>query len=323
MEDLIQKLPEVYQDIIVGGQLVAKGKRDCKTRCDSILPLVKPHDVILDMGSAEGYFTKKIAMAYPDSLVVSFECNPPVAEVQRESLERDGVYNVVLCQHRLTLDDLRRWARAVECIDVVLALSILHHFPPEDVMEVCDILCSVASTVVTEVPGPHEHEACGGGAKTVAYDHTIGFTPLCDVESHLGDYIRSVRFSRGGVARIGLDAYMNVPHEGGRKFRVRQDGVGWLIGSDDWCRCAIQGVNLWNLLHFNIIWPPKKWFRHHVTAAYMGLVDKSDVRLWNCLVTSSGIRAIDYMYPYDYDDQAAYHVGDINRLEEEINARIT
>src|SRR3990167_3535562 len=133
MQDLIYQLEEVYQDIELNGEIVAKGLRDCEERWNIIKDRIGPHDVVLDLGSSLGYYSKKIAQTYPDCLVISFESDPIMCQIQAKMFQEEGIYNVVVCNYRLGKDDLIKWSRCVEMFDVVLVLAVLHHFPSDDV----------------------------------------------------------------------------------------------------------------------------------------------------------------------------------------------
>ena len=321
LKKLIKKLPELYQDIEIDGKLVAKGKRDCKKRWDLMKKHIGSHDVVIDLGSAEGYFAHKIAREYPDSLVISFESDPVMCEIQKRIFQKEGIYNVVVCQHRLSHEDLEKWVGYVDCFDVILALSILHHYPAEDVEGVFDCLQKLSPMIIGEAPAEGELEACGGEAKEVVNKIIKQKVEILgEVPSHLGDYKRGVWIKRlwpsigQKIVREEADAYFGVSHGGRHKFELIWDGDWFLNGER-----IVAGVNVWNLLSFNIIWPDKKWWKAQVSGAYECLEFKSDVRLWNLLMTSTGLKAFDYMTEFPDGDQAEYKKGDLEKLEEKLD----
>jgi hypothetical protein len=182
---------------------------------------------------------------------------------------------------------------------------------------------------ITEVPAPGEAEACGGESKEIARKVVVGrgvfvgYTP-----SHLGEYNRDTWLHlSGNQPRTDLDAWIGVSHPDRHKFTLERSNGG-LFG--DWVlngKYTIRGVNAWNLMQFNVVWPDAKWWRVQAYAAYSCLDFKSDVRLWNLLVTSTGIKAIDYMTKFPEDSDASYHANiDENNLmikiDEKINRRI-
>jgi SAM-dependent methyltransferase len=304
MYGLIKKLDECYQDVYVGEELYQFGVRKCQPRWDAIKCLIPPRGVVLELGSAQGYFTREIALEYPDSLVVAFECDEASCNLQKAIFEAEGIYNVVLCQHRLTASNLAKWVDCVEGFDMVLALSVLHHFPPEDLCWLWRNLRGVAPDIIIEVTGEGEDEACGGEAKELARSLARFLDVVTTSDSHLGDYGRKIYASvgkSGSIVRSAVDAYMGVPHEGNTKFDLKWDGYWKLKG-----KRMVPGVNVWNLLQFNPVWPEREWWQAQAIAAYRGLSFKSDVRPWNLIVTSNGLRAIDYTTVFPKGDQAEF-----------------
>lgn len=317
IEALIEALPEQYQDVRYGAGTL-RGKRDCSARWRLIEPSIRPHDVVMDLGSSLGYYSHRIAKGNPGSLTVSFESEPGMCAVQKEIFRSEGIYNVVVCQHRLSRADLEKWVKHVDCFDVVLALSVLHHFPAGDVEDVFDHLMELSGEVVGEIPPEGEREvACGGEAaarigsalvrKSVTYVH------LGEVPSHLGDYRRKIWMTHlPYLTRSGLEGYFGVSHGGRHKFLLsRRWPSPWLLNA----RGMIGGINVWNLLHFNVVWPPSAWWRAQARAAYECLEFKSDVRPWNLLITPTGLKAIDHTHVYPEGDQAEYGPGDLERLD--------
>lgn len=320
IDELLAALPEVYQDVQVNGREFV-GKRECMGRWHLMEPHIPPHGVILDVGSSLGYFPHRIAKEFPDTLVVSFESEPGMCDVQREIFRQEGIYNVVVCQHRLTLEDLSRWSKCVECFDLVLALSVLHHFPLTDVYNVHKALGTMTPAMFVEVPAINEIEACGGEAKDRAEGAVrSGCTWLGSTPSHLGDYTRDLWLRKSNVWRKDLDAYMGVAHEGGTKHQVVcGQGENWWVLNG---KRIIPGVNVWNLLKFNVVWPPARWWIEQAYKAYGGLEFKSDARLWNLLATSRGLVAIDYTHVYPEGDQAEFKERDLVEMERYLHEHI-
>lgn len=308
--ELAQQLPEIYQDIELEGKLLVKGKRDCQARWDLIKDSIKPHDVVLDLGSSLGYYSKKIAQTYPDSLVISFESDPIMCQIQAEMFKAEGIYNVVVCNYRLGKEDLIKWLNHVEIFDKVLAFAVLHHYPKEDVSSVIDSLLKLGDLIV-ETPPKNEDEACGGEAKQAVLDRLDELEGewLGDVPSHLGDYQREIHFYEGSKEkRSNLDAFFGVSHPDRHKFQIYHKTING--------KQIIKGVNVWNLLHFNIVWPYPNWWKVQARKAYESLEWKSDVKPWNLLVSSNGLRAIDYLTKFPEGDQAEYRPEDLDKLDE-------
>ena len=314
MKELIDQLDEVYQDIVVNGEILAKGVRDCRSRWEIIKDHCGPHNVILEVGSAQGYFTTQMARTYPDSLIVSFESDSVSCEIQKEICRREGLYNVVVCNHRLSRLDLETLSDCVECFDVVLALSVLHHFSGDDVRSVYEAMIKLAPEVIHELPNQEEN-ACGKDSVRHGDYGYEGTTWLGSTSSHLSGERDIVQKENDHIQRKGVDAYFGVSHEDRHKFDLQCDWGTWRMND----KFMTKGMNVHNLMQFNPVWPKARWWKEQARAAYHGLDFKSDVRLWNLLMTSTGLKAIDYMTKFPDGDQAEYKLGDIHKLQEQID----
>lgn len=308
MLDLIKQLDEVYQDVEVYGKIIAKGRRDCEARWEIIKKSIKPHDVVLDIGSSLGYYSHKIAKTFPDSLVISFESDPVMCEIQAKIFEKEGIYNVVVCQHRLSAEDLIKWSRHVEIFDKVLALAVLHHFPESLIDKTFDAMRDLGTTVIVELPAENETEACGGKSKAEAWRVTDKLEGewLGSTTSHLGKYERGIVSYHGNNDKKNLDAFFGVDHIDRHRFEVKD---GKIDGKH-----IIKGVNYHNLKVFNPVYPKKKWFKQQAISAYKCLEFKSDVRAWNLLVTSTGMKAIDFTTKFPKGDQAEFREDDYEKM---------
>ena|SRR3990167_445853 len=306
---LIPQLSEGYQDIELKGELLAKGKRECQERWDLIKDHIKPHDTVLDLGSATGYFSKKIAQTYPDSLVISFESDPIMCQIQSLMYEAEGIYNVVVCNYRLGKEDILRWLKHTEVFDVLLALSVLHHYQERDAGLVWEGLQSMFPMIIGEFPSSNETPACGGIVKEKLQD-IFKFTTVTiigTVPSHLGEYQRKLWIKDTPDKRLGLDAFFGVSHPDRHRFEIKDGKING--------KHIIKGINVWNLLHFNIVWPKPMWWKVNARAAYESLEFKSDVKPWNLLVNSTGIKAIDFTTKFKENDKASYHPKDLEKMD--------
>lgn len=317
-------MSERYQDVIVRGEVVEKGVRECASRWNAIKPYVRSHDVVLDVGSAEGYFSLQIARMFPDSLVVSFESEPELCKIQASICKDEGLYNHIVCNHRLSYEDIQKWHSCVECFDLVLALSVLHHYEHGTVSSVYGMLSEMSFLTISEVTAQGEAEACGGDAKEEARHIVSSYgMKIGDAPSHLGDYVRSIYLGRNPVrVRADLDSWIGIPHEGRNKHTLERTTLdGW---HGDWVlndKHITKGLNAWNILGFNVVWPERKWWVNQAISAYHSLDFKSDARLWNLIVTSSGVKAIDYMTSFPPESEASYHDRDLDNMVETITEK--
>lgn len=300
---LLKRLPEQYQDISFNGKLY-KGRRECSKRFDLIAPLFQPHDTVMDLGSSLGYYSHRLAKFLPDTLIVSFESDPIMVEIQKKIFKEEGIYNVIVCQHRLEAKDLVKWASCVEFFDKVIALSVLHHYPYPEVATAYNSLLTLSDNIIGEIPHKDEEKACGFETTKKMWQMLGEKTVLGTCVSHL-DGDREIWVKTNTVKREKLDAFIGVEHEDRHRFTAHENTLNG--------KHIIKGLNLWNLHQFNIQWPDPKWWHSQIKSAYT-MDKKSDVKPWNLLVTSNGLRAIDFSTSFPQGDQAYYKEGDIDEI---------
>ena len=318
---LVEKLPEVYQPIEVFDKVEFSGLRDCADRWEVIKSKIKPNSVVLDLGSGTGYFTRRIAKEFPSCLVVSMECGEAEAAVQKEILRAEGLFNVVLLNHRLTVEDMRKWGNCVEGIDTLLALSVFHHFPAQAVLDVLQIFSRIIPEVIAEVPTPLEADACGQATVSVLdpFDNVLGsyyptVSRLAHSKSHLGDFDRALLYGKKIVSRGGMLSYWDCPNTI-KRHTISKVGGAWRIDDKE---KVIPGVNVWSLLHMNPIWPEPVWWQGEARYAFeyvKGHNDYiSDLRPWNMLMTANGLTFFDVTDKFPKGDQAEFRLTDIDKL---------
>ena len=318
---LVEKLPEIYQPVEVFDKVQFPGKRDCADRWEVIKGKIKPDSVVLDLGSSTGYFTRKIAKEFPSTLVVSMECGEAEAAVQKEILRAEGLFNVVLLNHRLTVEDMRKWGNCVEGIDTLLALSVFHHFPAEAVLDILQVFSRMIPEVLAEVPTPLEADACGQATVSVLdpFEQVLQsyypvIAPLVSSRSHLGDFKREVVQGSKVVSRGGLLAYWDCPNTI-KRHTISKVGGEWKVDKKD---KYVSGVNIWSLLHMNPIWPEPEWWQAEARRAFSDVRAAhdyiSDIRPWNMLMTAKGLTFFDVTDKFPKGDQAEFRLTDIDKL---------
>lgn len=321
LQPYVDDLAEIYQDIEVYDKKLWKGKRDCEKRWEAIEPYLSPESVIIDLGSSTGFFTRRIAKKYPSSLVISFECMDAEAELQKKILELEGIHNVVLLKHRLNYEEVKKWVECVDCVDMLIALSVFHHFPSKVVYDILHNLSRFIPKVVAEVPKKRETEACGQGSvlQLHPFDKTLNscwatVKKIADIPSHLGDNERSVYFGKKIISRSGLLAYWDSPNTIS-KHTCSYVGGKWQVGSKE---NYIPGVNVWTLLQLDPIWPLSDWWVKECRKEWDRVLENndyvSDCRPWNMLFTADGLKAIDYTDKFPKGDKAEFKEGDVDKV---------
>ncbi len=306
---------------------------DLDNRWKFIKPCLKPNSVFLDLGSDKGIFSIKIAKEIPNSLVLSFEQKEEEALIQKRELKRLGLFNVILCQHQLTLPELQNWNKYVEAIDYFILSYVLHHFSPDEAMKFLYQVRAMAPNLIVSIPGMEETKATG-------HDTVKSLEPFLSILQKLYPFVKKigqvssyiqpellrkyyyVKTSR--LIREGVGGYRLCWFKGFEKIIEYEEGV-WILRNlagnpipQSRGKSFEPGINLWNIIPFNIIWPEKEWWDDQVDKAYGKVLKEyphpNDVRPWNLIVTSKGLLAIDYSATARTPDQL-FQPSDLDKIK--------
>jgi 2-polyprenyl-3-methyl-5-hydroxy-6-metoxy-1,4-benzoquinol methylase len=148
----------VYQDAWVKGKRVAKGKRECEKRYLAIRKELRRLGYsadradrpisVLDIGAANGYFSFRLAEDF-NANVTMIESSPGIVKW----MKLNGNPRVRLIHRTVTARELDAMAKKNR-YDVVLALSVLHHFP--DFEKAIRAIFQLGDVVFVEPPAPEE-----------------------------------------------------------------------------------------------------------------------------------------------------------------------
>lgn len=142
----------LYQDAWVKGRAVEKGGRECEFRYEAIRKVIKKLNrpiKVLDIGANMGYFSFRLAEEF-DGLFVMVEGAETVSKALLKLCKLNRNKKSILLKRSLTLECLKYLAKH-ETFDVVLALSIIHHFE-EPYNEVFEVLRTIGSYLIFEPP---------------------------------------------------------------------------------------------------------------------------------------------------------------------------
>ncbi|OGL43128.1 MAG: hypothetical protein A2W05_05005 [Candidatus Schekmanbacteria bacterium RBG_16_38_10] len=306
LNGLIQRLKslEQYQDIELNGNTISSGTRECKSRWDAIKQHIPQRGVVLDLGSAEGYFSHRIAREFPEVLVLSFEKDTIRTNIQSIIFSMEGLTNVVVCQTEISPLEIARLASVVETIDVIMALSFLHHLPTYQIPTFLTMTAHLTPVYIVEFPSPLEIGVCNYSAVERfehieeilkrTYPSVVG---IGNFRSHLDNNVQRKMWKaqRQSLTRKNLLPYMSAPIPFVRTHTLDfRDDKGWILDNSKKLKV---GVNAWNLLHYNIVYPASEWWQRNSVDSYKKLLEKghnvTDVRPWNLIITPSGLEVID------------------------------
>jgi len=186
--DSLRELPELYQNIEVGGELLVRGVRNCESRYLLMKPFLH-RGVWFDVGSNFGYFSRSICKDFPGSTVYSFESDSKILDVQRWLIKRENLVGEVVPMH-LTLSVLNfGYYLTTYKPDGILWLSVLQYFSVEDVGRFLEM--PKVGKMFVELPNPDERTHYESG----------GVDPRKTIRE-LGDYESFLR-SFGEVSLLG------------------------------------------------------------------------------------------------------------------------
>ena len=226
----------VYQDVIVGGETVVEGVRDCRGRWEAIAPHLPRSGSILDVGSNFGWFGLKLCENSPDVVVASVEGDLRSARVQRRVLELNDARRVCLTVARAGVELVGRFARAGQRFDAALCLAVLHWMP--DHREFLASLGAITGRIFLEQPDPREE---GAGVERIRRE--IG---------SIGPYLEGLFPGRPvrRLAQLASHRESCYPRE------------LWIVGqAEGTATDPSAGLDVSTLLANSASWPPRSWWQ--------------------------------------------------------------
>ena len=305
MEELLKLAQEDgrYQDIIVGGERVVEGWRDCTDRWEIISPYIKPNEVIMDIGSHFGYFVARIAEIFPSSLVWSIEAGERRARVQQLMLEANGYKNVVLSRHAIDLNDFVALARSCVHVDTIMCLSTIHYFPQEQIRQILWLMGQIAQNVIIEFPSPEEIDVAEKKTVDTMTDPIkmlgISFDSVRKIGESTSPKDHSIKRSiylaqNYDIHRDHCTSYLGAIV--GKRHNVEYGDARWTI---DGKAIKYVGINLAHTRRFEMIYPNPEVAIEMVVNKYLRLIEKrdgnvTDIHPRNVIWTVNGPAIIDY-----------------------------
>lgn len=309
---LVNRLPEVYQPIVVNGNVVYDGLRDnCFERFDAIKKYIKPGSTVLDVGSNSGFFSIELARLYPDSVFVSLEASPRYVNIQKQLIKDNNISNVVLIQGPLTYKWLEKAFESCVYFDCVLLLSVIHHF--ESPHAILTGLSRISKSIVMEIPSSDELHVCGKDRLT---DLSISFLSslkekfdVIPYTSHIHTDLKAKRnyyYSYdSNYHRNSLYPYIGYPYSP-RNYTLQSTDKGLTVYKGHLSELVVcsPGINYADASKLgNVCTPGGLTIMRQLFSDYYKLkqdhVNLADLRYWNVLLTGNSAKFIDYTYTDD------------------------
>ncbi len=290
-----------YQETWICGQATEQEfQRPCADRYEPIHDFMmnykRPFSVF-DLGANLGYFSFRAAEDFHATCVMA-DSRPELLGL----LKKNAGLNTTWLNGRFGPSHLNSLADC-ESFDVVLALSVLHHFA-EGWRYALDALRRLGDWVIVELPSVDDTGSLNGhlGEDMVEYVETIpGVKHLQDFPSHMSGKPRPMFLIPGLGNRLikqsvdaldrGAPPLKDVTIESDFDWKMIHIQHGDVSGLEE-KRPFIPGMNLWNFLLMNGSWPLKT--DNMVVQALDSMSGwHDDLRPWNFILDGQYVHAID------------------------------
>lgn len=292
-----------YQETWVRGEtLDIPAQRSCADRYEPVHDFLQQYDrghSMFDLGANLGYFSFRAAEDF-GTVCVMVDNRPELGGL---AAKNDGL-PVMWLNTRMGASNLAALSTC-ESFDVVLALSVLHHFG-DQWRPAFDALRKLGSHVIVELPAPDDTGSINGhlGASMSEYVTAIdGVKLLAEFPSHKSGKPRPMFLVPGSNPQHLIHQSVDASQRGApplRKVEVTSDWKrkfiyiqhGDVTGNVE-SREFIHGMNLWNFRQLGGTWP------HNTEKMLRDAVDRmdtwhDDLRPWNFIVDGLGVYAIDH-----------------------------
>lgn len=276
-----------YQPIYINGEETGQCQRPCSERYAIIknyLSYERPISVF-DLGANFGYFSFRLAEDF-DATCVLVDTKPV------EKILRKNNKKTIWLNKRITPEELQKLSLC-ESFDVVLALSVLHHF--DNWKLAVDSLRALGKILIIEPPGLEDIKAVGVDKHKDIYNYVMSFPHdhIADVVTHLGS-TRPIIAIQGSdqIYHQTIDAVerntplVNVHIDSGYKHKKINITHKNSLESRDF----IHGMNLWNFKLLNGAYPTDFNFQK----ALEKIPFHDDLRPWNFIIDGKELYPIDY-----------------------------
>jgi len=278
-----------YQDSWVNGEVVERGERDCAPRYEVIRKVAERFErpfTVLDIGANLGYYSLRLAEDFDCTvLAVEGQVGPYLSTL----LNRNQNQRVLAVNRNMSLHDLRTLAD-VEHFDLVLGLSVTHHFDAS-YEEVLTHFRRLGFATILELPT--EADACGQQSVQDTFIPGDGEV-LAWHKSHLDgperpmvllhDENRELARSYWGSPIDGCAVTIETTYDTKTKT-VRGETSDW-----------VRGINLETWLRLGPLFPSRDWV---VKLLENGRPSKphGDLKTHNVILQGDAVQVIDWNDP--------------------------
>ena len=295
--DLSKIGQEQYQDIIINGDVVKRGVRECAARYEAIKPVLDKYKrpiTVLDIGASQGYFSLRIAQDY-DAVCVMIEGNynpqwriaDQLFNICQHNTDRN---NLIFLKKKITARDLRKLAEC-EHFDVVLVLNVIHHTRGQW-KAFTDAIFALGDNIIIETPPPNDFIATNPTVgKTHRYLASKKGHVLARPPRHTSNTRGTLFWFEGSKKKITLPNWFEPSRFG--HYRVESNYHKKQMYHmrrrmrTDW----VPGINLSTFIGMNGVYPTVNMLRKHLKG-FKG-VRHPDLTIWNMILQGDRLALID------------------------------
>lgn len=291
---LYHNVPEVYNDVYIQGRVVRFGVRQCASRYEALLPLLRRFKrpfTMLDIGANSGYFSFRAASEF-NCTAVAVDNYPLLPDYAAQN----ALSNVMVLHKTLSLNELQQLS-ACEHFDVVLALNVLHHFG-EDAIRAAWAVLAMGDHIIIETPPPDDVGACNHRDAVGLYDTLQMLEPelLAKTPSHVSFASRPLWHFACTKSQLERP-FFDFPEETWDMDRlsITSDWDTKTVhfadarGSRGW----IPGINLHTFWRLNGVYPRRERVLQWVKDFPLPSEPHGDIRPWNFIIDGQRLHLID------------------------------
>lgn len=286
-----------YQDGIVG-----KGERECFERWEMIRDELITPGITLDIGSAEGFFCKKI-VEEKNMMAIAVESNQDCIQRQMSWIKQ-GRYEgrLITCSVNINNDLLKKMSTVCDFYENVLLLSVLHWMPNPG--EFIKLLSSISGKVFVELPHYDDHKACG--RKNI---EIFGKDQKAWLEQNSGRQVRLIgnprahtsEFRNMWVIEGQLERHPTLPFIGCNPTEKKEYTEKWDEKTLEFVKKGkrqawVPGVNVNTLKWMKIVFPLRRWWECEINKALSKIANGKhpDKCIHNIIASYNEVRWIDF-----------------------------
>lgn len=293
--------PEIYQDIIINGQIVKEGVKNCDQREPYIEALLNKYNrpfTILDIGASQGYFSIKIAQKYPHAHAIMIEGD--ATNQLPEICKRNTVlHNLVVLEKFITVEQLEQLAQC-EHFDVVFAFNVIHHFK-DKWQQAADAILRLGDHILIETPPIGCHTA----ANSPIIPRIVEYLDSNESGKVIGKVPRYGRLGLPGPDQKYANFYLFEMHKNilekstWGSTHLRYYPIISTFNEKNIFKPRLNkiipwkpGINLWTFKHLHGTYPDPRVIENEIKR--LAQIPHGDFVPWNIIIQGNALDLIDY-----------------------------